>query len=469
MDSPGAGQEIEVVDRGPRLSRARGDARRGAASHRCLQLLVTLEYLRNLPARVMDRRAGTTCHPRTVRPPTRHTPVRWIDPRRAQPRPMSAPRARSSSSSCASSTGVAGSRARVAGSAGRPTTAACCWRRPASTRSCVRPGRVLHGGPERRARRPDARPRRSPPERVQHDLLPDPSIARTRGASSIRMGCPRSSRPTSRGTRASTISRSADLEMLKGIPGVDEPRRASRAGDPQHATGARARRPARGRLRRSALRPGPGGPRPRPRRLHLGRRRDGREAPHGGLPLPVRSDGRAARPAARRYDGERARGADADQHVCPTCQQVVARAKIDVVDVAAAVAADRLTEADVFKRTYLGHGTQSSVFVFQGHAGPFRSHVHRTHDEIGYVLEGTGSVTVGGVTRPVKKGDVWVIPANTPHGGEFEDRAAGPVHLVPDRRSRQPGPRLARVDPRASAPPAGRRRSASGRRSLGGG
>ena len=70
---------------------------------------------------------------------------------------------------------------------------------------------------------------------------------------------------------------------------------------------------------------------------------------------------------------------------------------------------------------YLGHGAQSSVFVFQGHAGPFRKHVHTDHDEIGYVLAGTGSVTVGGVTRPVKKGDVWVIPMNTPHGGQFED------------------------------------------------
>lgn len=95
--------------------------------------------------------------------------------------------------------------------------------------------------------------------------------------------------------------------------------------------------------------------------------------------------------------------------------------KIDVVDVASAVAGDKLTEADIFKRTYLGHGTQSSVFVFQGHPGRFRTHVHTTHDEIGYVLKGTGSVTVGGVTRPVKQGDVWVIPMNTPHGGEFED------------------------------------------------
>src|SRR5436309_1948226 len=90
-------------------------------------------------------------------------------------------------------------------------------------------------------------------------------------------------------------------------------------------------------------------------------------------------------------------------------------------DVAAAVEADRLTDADTFKRTYLGHGSQSSVFVFQGQPGPFRTHVHETHDEIGYVLRGTGSVTVGGMTRPVKQGDVWVIPANTPHRGQFED------------------------------------------------
>ena len=100
-------------------------------------------------------------------------------------------------------------------------------------------------------------------------------------------------------------------------------------------------------------------------------------------------------------------------YLCPTCQQHIPHARIDVVDVAVAVAADKLTEADVFKRTYLGHGTQSSVFVFQGHPGPFRTHVHRTHDEIGYVLAGTGSVTVGGVVRPVKKGDVWEAKRHT--------------------------------------------------------
>jgi len=111
----------------------------------------------------------------------------------------------------------------------------------------------------------------------------------------------------------------------------------------------------------------------------------------------------------------------AEQHLCPTCQQELPMSKVDVVDVEAAVTKDALTKDDPFKRTYLGHGKTSSVFVFQGHEGPFRKHIHVTHDEIGYVLRGSGSVRVGDVTRPVKPGDVWVIPANTPHSGEFGD------------------------------------------------
>jgi quercetin dioxygenase-like cupin family protein len=108
-------------------------------------------------------------------------------------------------------------------------------------------------------------------------------------------------------------------------------------------------------------------------------------------------------------------------HICPSCQQTLPATKVDVIDVEAAWKADALTPDDAFKRTYLGHGSQSSVFVFQGHAGPFKRHVHNTHDEIGYVLAGSGSVTVGDTTRPVKPGDVWIIPAGVVHSGEFED------------------------------------------------
>jgi quercetin dioxygenase-like cupin family protein len=110
-----------------------------------------------------------------------------------------------------------------------------------------------------------------------------------------------------------------------------------------------------------------------------------------------------------------------ETHLCPNCQQALPMTKVDVTDVAAAVEADKLTEADAFKRTYIGHGKSSSVFVFQGHPGPFKKHVHITHDEIGYVLNGSGSVTVGEVTRPVNPGDVWIIPSNTPHSAEFGD------------------------------------------------
>lgn len=95
--------------------------------------------------------------------------------------------------------------------------------------------------------------------------------------------------------------------------------------------------------------------------------------------------------------------------------------QIRVVDVRKAIEQDKLTEKDVFKRTYLGHARHSSAFVFQGHKGPFKKHIHVSHDEIGYVLSGSGKVTVGGVATEVRTGDVWIIPANTPHSGEFTE------------------------------------------------
>ena len=108
-------------------------------------------------------------------------------------------------------------------------------------------------------------------------------------------------------------------------------------------------------------------------------------------------------------------------YACPCCQQDQPMTQVDVINVAEAIAKDKLTKDDAFKRSYLGHGRQSSVFVFQGHEGPFKKHIHVTHDEIGYVLKGSGSVTVGDTTRPVSPGDVWVIPSNTPHSAEFGD------------------------------------------------
>jgi quercetin dioxygenase-like cupin family protein len=114
-------------------------------------------------------------------------------------------------------------------------------------------------------------------------------------------------------------------------------------------------------------------------------------------------------------------------YVCACCQQQLPMTKSEVTSLREAIEADKLTAADAFKRTYIGHGRQSSVFVFQGHKGPFRKHVHVTHDEIGIVLNGSGKVTIGEESREVRPGDVWVIPANTPHGGEFGDE---PVEVL---------------------------------------
>ncbi len=115
------------------------------------------------------------------------------------------------------------------------------------------------------------------------------------------------------------------------------------------------------------------------------------------------------------------------EYVCPTCQQPQLRTRVDVRAVPEAVRADKLAAADEFKRTYIGHGRTSSVFVFQGHRGPFRRHIHLTHDEIGYVVSGSGRVLIGDLVREIKPGDVWIIPANTPHAGEFTDE---PVEVL---------------------------------------
>ena len=82
-----------------------------------------------------------------------------------------------------------------------------------------------------------------------------------------------------------------DLEMLKGIRGLTNRTRTG-AGDPEHAARGRADRAARAGPRRPRFASAYAVVGRRPRRLHLGRRRLGGEAPHGGLSLPVRGGGR---------------------------------------------------------------------------------------------------------------------------------------------------------------------------------
>jgi mannose-6-phosphate isomerase-like protein (cupin superfamily) len=44
-----------------------------------------------------------------------------------------------------------------------------------------------------------------------------------------------------------------------------------------------------------------------------------------------------------------------------------------------------------------------------------KPHVHRTHTEHVFVLEGEGVMRLGSIERKVKAGDTIIIPPNTPH------------------------------------------------------
>jgi quercetin dioxygenase-like cupin family protein len=45
------------------------------------------------------------------------------------------------------------------------------------------------------------------------------------------------------------------------------------------------------------------------------------------------------------------------------------------------------------------------------------SHEHY-HEQVGIILEGELELTIGDETKIVKRGDVYVIPANVPHGAQ---------------------------------------------------
>jgi quercetin dioxygenase-like cupin family protein len=73
------------------------------------------------------------------------------------------------------------------------------------------------------------------------------------------------------------------------------------------------------------------------------------------------------------------------------------------------------------QRHDLGDGTFTTTVLFTGPAGPARPHVHRHHDEVCVLLSGSGTITVGGETRPMSGGDVIIIPAGQPHGATFDE------------------------------------------------
>ena len=107
--------------------------------------------------------------------------------------------------------------------------------------------------------------------------------------------------------------------------------------------------------------------------------------------------------------------------LCPTCQQHIPHARIDVIDVARAVEADKLTRRMCSSGRIWATARSRACSCSRVIRVPSGRTSIRPTTRSAMSSRAPAQVTVGGVTRPVKKGDVWVIPANTPHGGGFED------------------------------------------------
>lgn len=60
-----------------------------------------------------------------------------------------------------------------------------------------------------------------------------------------------------------------------------------------------------------------------------------------------------------------------------------------------------------------GEGGVANVHVVRVTQGT--PHVHDGYDEVYYVLSGTGTITLGEETHPLRPGAVTVIPAGVPH------------------------------------------------------
>jgi mannose-6-phosphate isomerase-like protein (cupin superfamily) len=61
-------------------------------------------------------------------------------------------------------------------------------------------------------------------------------------------------------------------------------------------------------------------------------------------------------------------------------------------------------------------------------SGNVAKHIHRHTDEIQYIIEGTGTMWVGGERKQFKPGTLLIIPKGTPHGGSIV--ATGPVKAL---------------------------------------
>jgi mannose-6-phosphate isomerase-like protein (cupin superfamily) len=70
--------------------------------------------------------------------------------------------------------------------------------------------------------------------------------------------------------------------------------------------------------------------------------------------------------------------------------------------------------------------TDNATLAIQ--TGNVGKHIHRTADEIQYIIEGSGSMWLGNERRDFKAGTLLIIPRGTPHQGQIV--TSGPVKAI---------------------------------------
>lgn len=72
----------------------------------------------------------------------------------------------------------------------------------------------------------------------------------------------------------------------------------------------------------------------------------------------------------------------------------------------------------LFKEAHLSNVMVTWVEMAPGSLLPEHRH---DHEQISLVVEGTLELTVGGITRTMRKGDVAIVPSNVVHSGRVID------------------------------------------------
>lgn len=97
-----------------------------------------------------------------------------------------------------------------------------------------------------------------------------------------------------------------------------------------------------------------------------------------------------------------------------------------MIDLAAIKHGDLPRTANVEMNSRALVTTENATVAIQ--SGNVAKHIHPKTDEIQYIIEGSGSMWLGGERRDFKPGTLIIIPKGTPHAGTIV--TSGPVKAI---------------------------------------